>query len=99
MEQRRRRELALVVLGVVLHSLYMLSIFDIYFKSPIVSGMNPEPLGIKPPANRVVLFIGEFFSCLYLFISFKFLGESLQPIVPASNSSESPAFLAFMCLC
>ncbi|XP_024401012.1 uncharacterized protein [Physcomitrium patens] len=59
MEQRRRRELALVVLGVVLHSLYMLSIFDIYFKSPIVSGMNPEPLGIKPPANRVVLFIAD----------------------------------------
>lgn len=50
--------MALVVLGVVLHSLYMLSIFDIYFKSPIVSGMEPEPLGIPPPANRLVLFIG-----------------------------------------
>lgn len=58
MGRRRPREVLLVVLGVALHSLYMLSIFDIYFKSPIVSGMEPEPLGIQPPANRLVLFIG-----------------------------------------
>ncbi|KAG0585367.1 hypothetical protein M758_2G006200 [Ceratodon purpureus] len=59
MERRRRREVVLVVLGVALHSLYMLSIFDIYFKSPIVSGMEPEPLRIRPPANRLVLFIAD----------------------------------------
>jgi len=59
MERRWGREVVLVVLGVVLHSLYMLSIFDIYFKSPIVNGMEPEPLGIAPPARRLVLFIGE----------------------------------------
>ena len=58
MERRRWREVSLVVLGVVLHSLYMLSIFDIYFKSPIVTGMQLEPPNIQAPANRLVLFIG-----------------------------------------
>jgi hypothetical protein len=62
MERRTTREVVLVVLGVVLHSLYMLSIFDIYFKSPIVSGMEPEPLGIQAPASRLVLFIGGWWS-------------------------------------
>lgn len=62
MERRRWREVSLVVLGVVLHSLYMLSIFDIYFKSPIVTGMQLEPPNIQAPANRLVLFIGTLFS-------------------------------------
>lgn len=61
MERRRWREVSLVVLGVVLHSLYMLSIFDIYFKSPIVTGMQLEPPNIQAPANRLVLFIGTLF--------------------------------------
>ncbi|KAK7855977.1 gpi ethanolamine phosphate transferase 1 [Quercus suber] len=37
----KRRETWLVVLGVILHAVYMLSIFDIYFKTPIVHGMDP----------------------------------------------------------
>jgi hypothetical protein len=61
MERRRWSEVGLVILGVLLHSSYMLSIFDIYFKTPIVHGMNPEPLGIRAPAKRLVLFIGALF--------------------------------------
>ncbi|MFS8023573.1 putative GPI ethanolamine phosphate transferase 1 [Helianthus anomalus] len=37
----KRREIWLVALGIALHAVYMLSIFDIYFKSPIVHGMDP----------------------------------------------------------
>jgi phosphatidylinositol glycan class N len=59
MERRRWSEVGLVILGVLLHSSYMLSIFDIYFKTPIVHGMNPEPLGIRAPAKRLVLFIAD----------------------------------------
>ncbi|CAM6015687.1 unnamed protein product [Sphagnum balticum] len=59
MERRRWNEVGLVILGVLLHSSYMLSIFDIYFKTPIVHGMNPEPLGIRAPAKRLVLFIAD----------------------------------------
>jgi hypothetical protein len=56
----RRRERWLVVLGVALHAVFMLSIFDIYFKSPIVHGMAPVPPRLSAPsAKRLVLVVGE----------------------------------------
>ncbi|XAR51820.1 hypothetical protein NMG60_11006561 [Bertholletia excelsa] len=55
----RRRERWLVVLGVVLHAVYMLGIFDIYFKTPIVHGMDPVPPRFSPPAKRLVLLISD----------------------------------------
>ncbi|GMP29146.1 hypothetical protein CsSME_00004384 [Camellia sinensis var. sinensis] len=59
----KRRETWLVVLGVVLHAVYMLSIFDIYFKTPIVHGMDPVPPRFSaPPAKRLFLFVGIFYS-------------------------------------
>ncbi|KAI8032894.1 GPI ethanolamine phosphate transferase 1 [Camellia lanceoleosa] len=56
----KRRETWLVVLGVVLHAVYMLSIFDIYFKTPIVHGMDPVPPRFSaPPAKRLFLFVAD----------------------------------------
>ncbi|KAL6899308.1 hypothetical protein ACP4OV_005966 [Aristida adscensionis] len=56
----RRRERWLVALGVALHAVYMLSIFDIYFKSPIVHGMDPVPPRLSaPPAKRLVLLVAD----------------------------------------
>ncbi|TKW39959.1 hypothetical protein SEVIR_1G214300v4 [Setaria viridis] len=56
----RRRERWLVVLGVALHAVYMLSIFDIYFKSPIVHGMDPVPPRLSAaPAKRLVLLVAD----------------------------------------
>lgn len=54
----KRREKWLVVLGVILHAVYMLSIFDIYFKSPIVHGMDLVRPRFSPPAKRLVLLVG-----------------------------------------
>lgn len=54
-----RKEKWLVVLGVVLHAVYMLSIFDIYFKTPIVHGMNPVPPRFTAPAKRLVLLVAD----------------------------------------
>lgn len=54
----KRKEKWLVVLGVVLHAVYMLSIFDIYFKSPIVHGMDLVTPRFKAPAKRLVLLVG-----------------------------------------
>jgi phosphatidylinositol glycan class N len=48
--------------AIVFHLVYILSIFDIYFVSPIVSGMRlvgvERPDHVKPPADRLVLFVG-----------------------------------------
>ncbi|KAI1099893.1 GPI ethanolamine phosphate transferase 1 [Jackrogersella minutella] len=52
-----------LALAMVFHLIYIYSIFDIYFVSPIVSGMQlfgvERPVGIKTPADRLVLFVGD----------------------------------------
>ncbi|XP_027350928.1 GPI ethanolamine phosphate transferase 1 isoform X5 [Abrus precatorius] len=55
----RRRERWLVVLGVLLHAVYMLSIFDIYFKTPIVHGVDPVTPRFAAPAKRLVLLVAD----------------------------------------
>ncbi|XP_028771085.1 GPI ethanolamine phosphate transferase 1 isoform X1 [Neltuma alba] len=55
----KRRERWLVVLGVILHAVYMLSIFDIYFKTPIVHGIDPVTPRFTAPAKRLVLLVAD----------------------------------------
>lgn len=60
----------LLAIAVVFHLIYLLSIFDIYFVSPIVSGMQlfgvERPPNVKPPADRLVLFVGASFEASYV---------------------------------
>lgn len=74
----KRRERWLVVLGVILHAVYMMSIFDIYFKTPIVHGMDPVTPRFKAPAKRLVLLVGTSYvesrtTCLWNCLSEMFL--------------------------
>ncbi|XP_018500308.2 GPI ethanolamine phosphate transferase 1-like [Pyrus x bretschneideri] len=55
----KRKEKWLVSLGVVLHAVYMLSIFDIYFKSHIVHGMDLVSPRFSAPAKRLVLLVAD----------------------------------------
>lgn len=55
----RLGRLGFLGLAVVFHVVYILSIFDIYFTSPIVSGMTAYSVGApKAPAKRLVLYVG-----------------------------------------
>lgn len=48
-----------LAIAVVFHLIYIFSIFDIYFVSPIVSGMRAFSPDInEAPAKRLVLFVG-----------------------------------------
>jgi phosphatidylinositol glycan class N len=54
---------AFLAVAFLFHVVYILSIFDIYFVSPIVSGMRLFPIerkaGVAAPADRLVLFVGR----------------------------------------
>ena len=49
----------IVMLGVVVHILYLTAIFDVYFKSPLVQDLKPFSVVNKAPAKRLVLFIAD----------------------------------------
>jgi phosphatidylinositol glycan class N len=48
----------LLVLGVLFHLVYIRTVFDCYFTSPVVHGMRQYKLR-KAQAKRLVLIVGE----------------------------------------
>uniref|UniRef100_A0A673NNK0 GPI ethanolamine phosphate transferase 1 n=1 Tax=Sinocyclocheilus rhinocerous TaxID=307959 RepID=A0A673NNK0_9TELE len=47
------------IVGLIVHVVFFLSIFDIYFTSPLVHGMTPQHVPLAPPAKRLVLFVAD----------------------------------------
>ncbi|XP_062841866.1 GPI ethanolamine phosphate transferase 1 isoform X2 [Trichomycterus rosablanca] len=47
------------ILGLLVHVVFFISIFDIYFTSPLVHGMAPQHVPLPPPAKRLVLFVAD----------------------------------------
>lgn len=52
-------DLKIAILGFIAQLTLLLSIFDIYFKSPIISGIPDQLVNYEPPADRLVLFISD----------------------------------------
>ncbi|KAF6030699.1 PIGN [Bugula neritina] len=49
-----------MVQTLVIHAVFLISIFDIYFTSPLLHGMeHHSPKLTKSPAQRLVLFIAD----------------------------------------
>uniref|UniRef100_A0A3B3ZVM6 GPI ethanolamine phosphate transferase 1 n=1 Tax=Periophthalmus magnuspinnatus TaxID=409849 RepID=A0A3B3ZVM6_9GOBI len=47
------------LIGLTVHVVFFLSIFDIYFTSPLVHGMTPQATLLEPPASRLVLMVAD----------------------------------------
>uniref|UniRef100_A0A8C6MK55 GPI ethanolamine phosphate transferase 1 n=1 Tax=Nothobranchius furzeri TaxID=105023 RepID=A0A8C6MK55_NOTFU len=47
------------LVGLAVHVVFFLSIFDIYFTSPLVHGMTPQTTPLAPPSSRLVLFVAD----------------------------------------
>jgi phosphatidylinositol glycan class N len=75
-----------LLIAAVFHLMYLYSIFDIYFVSPIVSGMRSYAVdrdpGAEAPAKRLVLFVGDGLRADKAFQSFP------DPSPPAGLSPE-----------
>jgi phosphatidylinositol glycan class N len=58
----RVNRVGFLAIAVAFHVVYIWSIFDIYFVSPVVSGMRQfqveRPDGVEAPAKRLMLFVG-----------------------------------------
>ena len=52
---RKMTLFGLVAAGVVIHVIFLKSVFDIYFMSPLVHGMTAQSINASPPARRLVL--------------------------------------------
>ena len=53
----------LLALGVLFHAVYLLSIFDIYFRSPLVRALPPLAPPAHAPARRLVLCVADGCGC------------------------------------
>ncbi|KAL8775282.1 MAG: hypothetical protein Q9209_000289 [Squamulea sp. 1 TL-2023] len=80
--------------AIIFHLIYIRSIFDIYFVSPIVSGMTSYAIdrssGSEAPARRLVLFVGDGLRADKAFQSF----PDPSPSNPHAPSAQEPRPLA-----
>lgn len=75
----------LLALGVAFHLIYIASVFDCYFTSPIVHGMKPHRVPLaRAPAKRLVLIVGW---CLPSLLTSP---SSLPPPFPPSLPTHFP---------
>lgn len=86
-----------LTLAIVFHLIYTYSIFDIYFVSPIVSGMRPygverEP-GAKAPAKRLVLFVGDGLRADKAFQSFPDPSPPPEALCSSTHECENAEYL------
>jgi phosphatidylinositol glycan class N len=69
----------LLILGLVFHLIYIGTVFDCYFTSPVVNGMQSHSLG-KGEAKRLVLIVGVYKLIVFPLptLTFFYVGDGLR---------------------
>lgn len=86
----RINRFSFVAIAVVFHVVYLYSIFDIYFVSPIVHGMQAFQSTVEAPAQRLVLYVGDGLRADKAFQSF----PDPSPSNPDAPAAKEPRPLA-----
>ena len=86
----RINRFSFVAIAILFHVVYIFSIFDIYFVSPIVHGMQAFPSGADAPAQRLVLYVGDGLRADKAFQSF----PDPSPHNPDAPAAKEPRPLA-----
>ncbi|KAF3836025.1 hypothetical protein F7725_028583 [Dissostichus mawsoni] len=55
----KMKMITFLLVGLIVHVIFFVSIFDIYFTSPLVHGMTPQTTPLAPPASRLVLVVAD----------------------------------------
>lgn len=58
-EENVAKKHKIVLLGLLIHFLLLLAVFDVYFASPLEHGMSPIKSTNNPPAKRLILFVAD----------------------------------------
>ncbi|XP_018577322.1 GPI ethanolamine phosphate transferase 1 isoform X1 [Anoplophora glabripennis] len=59
MDPKQNNKSKIIILGLLVHILLLLAVFDVYFSSPLDHGMTPLKSTDSPPAKRLVLFVAD----------------------------------------
>lgn len=90
----RLGRLGFLGIAVAFHLIYIYSIFDIYFVSPIVSGMKEYSVPVsKAPAQRLVLFVGTYIittPCAIECMLNRYSQATVYVQIKRSNTSPTP---------
>lgn len=90
----RLGRMGFLALAVVFHIVYLFSIFDIYFVSPIVTGMRPFSVDTpEAPAKRLVLYVGMHAIKHLLYHATQLTQPQVTAFAPTRPSNTSPIHL------
>lgn len=76
----------LILSGLVVHVIFLASIFDVYFNSPVIQGIKVHTPTFAPAADRLVLFVADGLRARTFFSNHTSASPYLRHIVESKGS-------------